>query len=140
MIPNEYPGVALRVKAVVADSAILLISMISISFAFSRFEVVDDTLRIAAFLFVFVLYDPLFTSLFGGTIGHKMNGILVKRGSDYDRNINFLQAFFRFLLKAFLGWISLLVVSGNEERKAIHDFAAGSVVLYERQPKDINIA
>jgi uncharacterized RDD family membrane protein YckC len=44
-------------------------------------------LRIAAFLFVFVFYDPIFTSLFGGTLGHIMFGIRVK-GEDDESNIS----------------------------------------------------
>jgi hypothetical protein len=31
-----------------------------------------------------------------------------------------------------LGWVSLLTVSGNEKRQAIHDSIVGSVVVYPR--------
>ncbi|XOV94202.1 MAG: RDD family protein [Bacteroidota bacterium] len=130
---SNYPGVLMRVKAVIADSVILLVLMIGVTFLFNRFDTVNDSFRIAAFLFIFVFYDPLFTSLFGGTIGHKMNGLCVKRGSDHQRNVMFPLTVVRFLAKAFLGWISLLTISGNEERKAIHDFLVGSVVLYEKK-------
>ncbi|MEQ8365048.1 MAG: RDD family protein [Cyclobacteriaceae bacterium] len=133
MNEENYPGVLMRVKAVIADSVVLLVFMIGVTFIFNKFENVNDNLRIAAFLFIFVFYDPIFTSLFGGTIGHKMNGICVRRGSNHERNVIFPLTLIRFITKAFLGWISLLTISGNEERKAIHDYLAGSVVLYEKK-------
>jgi len=35
----------------------------------------------------------------------------------------------RFLAKVGLGWLSLLTVTGNEKKMAIHDYLAQSVVL-----------
>jgi uncharacterized RDD family membrane protein YckC len=40
-----------------------------------------------------------------------------------------LQAFFRYVLKISLGWISFLTMHSNSQRRAIHDFAAGSVMI-----------
>lgn len=129
---NEiYPGVADRVKAVVADSIVIIIFMIIVTYSFSIFENVPDNARIIAFIFIFFLYDPIFTSLFGGTIGHMMFGIRVKRDKNRKKNILFPLAIIRFLVKASLGWISLLTVSGNKKRKAIHDSLVGSVVVYK---------
>lgn len=125
-----YPGVFDRVKAVVADSIVLILFMIIITYTFSSFEEVPEMARIIAFVFIFLLYDPIFTSSFGGTIGHMTFGIRVKRENDEDKNILFPLALLRFILKALLGWVSLLTVSGNEKRKAIHDMVAGSVVVY----------
>lgn len=126
-----YPGILYRVKAAIVDSVVLLVFMITTTYAFSLFEHVSDNARIVAFLFIFVFYDPLFTSMFGGTLGHKMNGISVKKDADNKRNLFFPLAFVRFLVKITLGWLSLLTMSGNDKRKAIHDFMAGSVVIYE---------
>jgi uncharacterized RDD family membrane protein YckC len=62
-----------------------------------------------------------------------MIGIRVKRESDEKKNILFPLAIIRFIVKASLGWISLLTVTGNSKRKAIHDYLIGSVVVYEKQ-------
>jgi hypothetical protein len=35
------------------------------------------------------------------------------------------------MLRYTLGWISLLTISGNSEKRAIHDMAGGSIVLEE---------
>lgn len=131
MAKQNFPGVSERVKAAVTDSIILVGFMMTTAYIFSTFAHVPDIVRIVAFVFIFVLYDPIFTSTFGGTIGHFIMGIRVKRVSDQEKNILFPFAIIRFIVKAFLGWISLLTVSGNEKRKAIHDSIVGSVVVYK---------
>jgi uncharacterized RDD family membrane protein YckC len=131
MEEQEYPGVLARVKAVIVDGGILLLMMVGASMAFAAFGEVPESAKIVAVIFTFILYDPLLTSLFGGTLGHMLIGIRVKRESDEEKNILFTSAVVRFLLKGLLGWISLLTVMGNERRKAIHDYVAGSVVVYK---------
>lgn len=134
MTEQRYPGVILRVKALVIDSIMLVLMMGAVTFLFSKMENVPEYYRIVAFVVIFILYDPLLTSFTGGTIGHKANGIRVKRSSDHSRNLLLPLAILRFLIKAVLGIISLVTLSFNEERKGIHDFAAGSAVLYENPP------
>ena len=133
MNKKNYPGVTDRVKAVVVDSIILIIFMFVITYIFGAIEHVPENARIIAFLFIFLFYDPLFTSIFGGTIGHMMFGLRVKREKDQSKNIIFPFALARFMVKASLGWISLLTVSGNENRKALHDYLVGSVVVYQNK-------
>ena len=106
--------------------------MIIITYTFSNFEHVPDKARFAAFIFIFFLYDPIFTSVFGGTIGHMMFGLRVKRGNNHVKNILFPLAIIRFIVKVSLGWISILTVSGNKEKKAIHDIIVGSVVIFRK--------
>jgi uncharacterized RDD family membrane protein YckC len=130
MTTENYAGVLDRVKAIVTDSIVIVVFMFVTSYIFSLFESVPDYARITTFLFIFLLYDPLFTSVFGGTIGHMLLGIRVKRESSEQKNILFHFAVLRFIVKAFLGVISLFTVLGNAKRKAIHDYVAGSVVVY----------
>ncbi len=130
---QDYPGVLDRVKAIVADSAVMIAFMIIAAYGFSLFTDVPVFARKMAFIFIFLLYDPLFTSIFGGTIGHMMNGIRVKRQNNENKNILFPLAIIRFIVKASLGWVSLLTVGSNKKRKAIHDLLVGSVVVYSRK-------
>jgi len=127
---ENYPNVLDRVKAVIADSFIIILFMLIVTYLISLFENVHENVRILAFVFIFLLYDPLFTSIFGGTIGHMMFGLRVKREKDTTKNILFPLAIVRFFLKGSLGWISLLTVSSNKKRKAIHDYLVKSVVIY----------
>ena len=70
------------------------------------------------------------TSIFGCTFGHLLLGIRVRKEIDETQNVFFPFAVFRYILKVLLGWISLLTVSGNPKRKAIHDYLVGSVVVF----------
>lgn len=126
---KEYAILPSRVKAVVIDSIIIIAAMYIVSELFAFFENISNALRITCFVFIFIIYDPLFTSFFGGTIGHTYSKITVKRENNPDKNISFLMALIRFLLKTTLGWFSLLTVTSNEKRQAIHDFVVKSVVL-----------
>lgn len=134
-----YAGIADRVKAVVTDSFVIVIFIVIVTYSFSAFEHVPDHGRIIAFVFIFFLYDPIFTSVFGGTIGHMMFGIRVKREKNQVKNILFPLAIIRFIVKASLGLISLLTVSGNKKRKAIHDSLAGSVVIHKGMSEEKTI-
>ena len=127
-----YAGVALRVKALCVDTLVLIIMMMVFSALFSAFEYVPDGLRIAAMVFIFLLYDPLFTSFSGATLGQRLFGLRVRKETDTTQKIIFPLALIRFLVKATLGWISLLTVQASAQRKAIHDLLVGSVVVEVR--------
>lgn len=139
MITDKFARVTDRIKAVVTDSIVLIVFMVIVSSIFAEFEHVPNTARIIAFIFIFFLYDPIFTSFFGGTIGHIMLGLRVKREKNQVKNINFPLAIIRFLVKVLLGWVSFLTVSSNTNRKAIHDSLVGSVVLYKGKNKKLRI-
>ena len=136
MTEENYPGVIYRMKAIITDGLVTIILIIAITYIFSLFDSVHDNVRIIAFVFIFLLYDPLFTSIFGGTIGHMIIGLRVKRESNEQKNILFPLAVLRYIVKALLGGISLLTISGNKKNKAIHDFLVGSVVVYVKSNKD----
>jgi len=124
-----YGTLGFRVKAIVLDSVVLMILGVIIALTLNQFDNVPNTLRAALFVFVFCLYDPLFTSLFGGTLGHLTNGLRVRKDKNTNERIGFLPALVRFIIKVALGWISLLTVTGNEKNKSIHDSVVGSVVI-----------
>ena len=130
-IMKEYPGILDRVKAAFMDGIIMIILMILAKQLFQMLDEVPDLIRAIAFILIWAVYEPLSVSLTGKTLGHAANGICVKTDQNHNKNINFVSALFRFIIKFFLGWISLLVVSTNDKRRAIHDYAVGSVVLYK---------
>jgi len=128
---KTYAILPYRIKAAFIDGIVLVAFMYGISELFALFEQVPNGVRAIAAIFIFLLYDPLFTSIYGGTIGHSFSGIEVKRQENLSKNISFLAAIARFLCKFFLGWISLLTVSGNEKKQALHDLLVKSVVIEE---------
>ena len=126
---KHYANLPLRIKAAVIDSIILIASMFVASELLSLFDNVPDYVRGIIAGFLFLLYEPLFTTIKGGTIGHMYSNITVRKVNDQSKKINFLLAVFRFIVKLFFGWISLLSVPGHEKRRALHDLVAGSIVL-----------
>ncbi|WP_047417003.1 RDD family protein [Cellulophaga sp. Hel_I_12] len=127
----SYAVLPERVKAAIIDSIVLIVMMYAVSELFGVFETVPDSFRILAFISIFILYDPILTSIYGGTIGHSFSKILVKSAKNPLKNISFPLAIIRFIIKFFLGWLSLLTVTSNEKRKALHDFAVNSIVIRE---------
>jgi len=126
---RDYARLFDRVKAAFVDAIVLIAMMYAATEIFALFDNVPNYVRIIASVFIFLLYDPLFTSYYGGTIGHSFSGIGVRKDDNSDENLSLPFAILRFIFKAFLGWISLLTITGNEKRKAIHDFIAKSVVI-----------
>lgn len=78
--------------------------------------------------FVLVGYEPLFTSL-GATVGQRAMGYRVRRQTDQSRPIAIPAAYLRFVVKILLGVISFFTMSFSRQQRAIHDMAAGSVVI-----------
>lgn len=120
-----------RVKSVFADSLVIVAMMYLASYMFSSMTDVDDNMRIAA-LIVILMYDPIFVSLFGFTIGHYIMGLRVRKESNEQRKIIIPLAMLRFVLKTLLGWLSLITVTRDDKGQAIHDLFTGSVVIFAK--------
>lgn len=123
------PDLKDRIQAVIIDIIIMFILAFLVTKLFDNMIVVTDQLRYLTFIIVFLLYDPLLTSLIGGTLGHRALNLRVKRNKDPRRNISFPVAVFRFYFKLMLGLISLITVSVNSKGRAIHDLLSGSIVI-----------
>ncbi len=124
-----YAAIQDRIKAAVIDSIIIILALFITSEVFALFDSVPNYIKIIASIIIFILYDPLLTSMKGGTIGHTLSKITVRKEDKLEENISFPSALIRFILKVLLGWISLISISGNEKKKAIHDYAANSIVI-----------
>jgi len=125
----KYGTLINRLKAILIDALVLLGLCMIATAVFSRIGYVSDTVRMLVFIFIFLLYDPLFTSIFGATIGHLIIGLRIRRAKDITRKLIFPMALIRFIIKGTLGFISLMTISITKKSRAIHDIVAGSVVL-----------
>ena len=84
-------------------------------------------------LHLFSFYTNLFLWLYLVLpLGHSTVRIEVRKLEDENLKINFITAIVRFVIKSFLGWISLLTISGSDKRQAIHDKVAQSVVVFSK--------
>lgn len=127
-MPEKYPDLSDRIHSSFIDGILLIIMMFVFASILDKFDDVPDWVRIAMFASLFVVYEPLCTSL-GFTVGHYIKGIRVRRESNSTKRINIIQSIFRYVVKIFLGWVSFLTISSNPKKRAIHDFVAGSVMI-----------
>lgn len=124
----EFPTLLERIQSTFIDTLVIMAAMFAIAVVLKEFELIPDWVRITLFLAIWLVYEPLSTTL-GGTLGNYLKGIRVRSNNDYHHKINFLQALVRYLIKITLGWISFLFIHSNDSRRALHDLAAGSVMV-----------
>lgn len=128
---KRYPDLKTRVQSTFIDGVLIILLMFAAAWMFDRInpgEEQEGWIKALVFAGIWCIYEPLCTTL-GATAGNYLMKIRVRRMSDSSRRVNLFQAFARFVIKALLGWISFLTIHFNPERRAIHDFAAGSVML-----------
>lgn len=109
------------------DTIVIVLVMLLLANIFDWFGDIPDWVRIAAFAGL-LLYEPVCTTL-GGTIGNRMKGIRVRKESDTKTRISFIHALIRYAVKIILGWVSFITIHSNRKKQAIHDQAAGSVMI-----------
>ncbi len=85
-------------------------------------------IKAVTFIGIWGVYEPLATTL-GCTAGNYLMNVRVRQYENTGQKINILQAYLRFIIKFFLGWMSFLTIHSNKERRAIHDLVAGTVVI-----------
>jgi uncharacterized RDD family membrane protein YckC len=124
---EEYPDLKDRIQSAFIDGILMLVLIIVFASIIDKFENVPDWVRMAIVGF-FIVYEPLFMS-FGCTLGNLIKGIRVRKHSDSTKKINILQAIIRYPIKFMLGWLSYITIGSSPKRRAIHDMAAGSVMI-----------
>lgn len=122
-------GVFPRVKAATIDVIFIVMIIYTASFFFGMIDNVNETLRGTVFVVLFILYEPLFVSFFGASLGHMFCDLRVQKDDITEKNISLPKAIVRFILKTALGWISLLSISSDTKKRAIHDKFVNSVVV-----------
>lgn len=125
----QYPSLTERIKSSLIDFIFVLFLMSCIAVVLDNFIEVPDGLRAGLFIFLFFVYEPLAHS-FGYTLGNYIMGIRVRKLSSTGEKINIVQAYFRFVIKTLLGWVSFFTIHSNKKRRAMHDIASGTVTIY----------
>ncbi|WP_299886239.1 RDD family protein [uncultured Lacinutrix sp.] len=126
----NLPTVFLRVKAAFIDTILIMMIIYTAAFFLGMFNTIDATVKGVIYVFIFILYEPLFVSLFGASLGHIFCDLRVQKDDKTKKNISLPMAIIRFFLKTFLGWISLLSINSDSKKRAIHDKVVKSVVIY----------
>ena len=127
MTTPTYPSLVSRLIATTADSLVILACCIAVAFGLASDSPTISNIKIAIILMIFFLYDPILTST-TATLGQKMMGIRVV-DQEKQCSISFPRALVRFIVKYFLGAISVFVVPLNKKKAAIHDMVVRSVMI-----------
>ena len=123
-----YPSLSDRIQSAFIDAVLIVVLMFMATALLDKYENAPDWIRIVLFFGLWAVYEPLCTTL-GCTAGNYMKGIRVRRYNNESNRINFFAAFVRYCVKILLGWISFITIHFNPERRAIHDYVAGSVMV-----------
>jgi uncharacterized RDD family membrane protein YckC len=89
-------------------------------------------------LLLLVLYEPLFTRYLC-TLGQLVTGIRV-RSEPGGQRVPVWRVFIRLFVKYLLGFISFIFMPGHSRKRAIHDLAAGTIVVDARTVHELRTA
>lgn len=125
-----YPRLIKRVRAVLIDYVLVLVSVLGTLILGDALGISHPVGKVMLFLVPIFVLDPGLVAFTGGTVGHHLQGLRVAT-VDGTRNINIIAATLRFALKAVLGWLSFIVVLTTAKHQAVHDLVARSVVIHK---------
>jgi uncharacterized RDD family membrane protein YckC len=123
-----YPRLLRRVQAMIIDEVIMTIIFVTLIGLISYLEIDSGYINSAILLVPLFFYDPLFVTILGGTIGHHMLGLRVRREKE-DIKLNIVQSSLRFIIKSVLGIISVIMILMTKKHQAIHDKFTQSIVI-----------
>lgn len=126
----QYPSIARRYLATFIDGLVVLCVLISVSYMFQGGNDMIVGVRVGIILFMFFVYEPFCTSRLC-TLGQTITGVRIRKQFLHDR-ISIPAAYVRILVKLFLGFFSFFTIPFTKKKRAIHDYAAGSVVIYKK--------
>ncbi len=123
---GEYPTILRRYLSTFIDAWFIITFLIFLPYYIGDGE---NTLKVRVLIAIIMLfiYEPLFTSKLC-TLGQKITGIRIRKVSTHQK-LNFPIALFRVIIKGLLGFVSFFSIMFSKEKRAIHDFASGSIVI-----------
>lgn len=127
----EYPTILRRYCSTVIDGLFVLSMLFLWAYILDSESSAATNIRIGIILFMFFVYEPIFTAYFC-TLGQKITGIRIRKFSTGKR-ISIFQAYLRIIVKIFLGIFSFFTIPFTKNKRAIHDFAVGSLVICEKE-------
>jgi len=129
MNPNNiYPYMLRRCVSSGIDMLFVLFFVIILAGLFDEMNLLNIPVKIVLFS-IFFIYEP-FLIAYACTVGQLITSIRVRRLDDNTQKISLGQSFVRTILKNVIGIISFFTVHSTPERRAVHDLAVNSVVVY----------
>lgn len=125
-----YPRLVRRLRGVFIDGLVVPIAAMGTLVALSYAGVESTWIRVACPLLVVLLLEPVAVSVTGGSIGHHLTGLRVRK-EHVDERINVLAATVRFVVKAVFGLPAFFVAFVTRKRQGLHDLAAKSLIVHK---------
>jgi uncharacterized RDD family membrane protein YckC len=125
---RQIPSLVRRYGATLIDAFFIMFLMIVAGVGFQAVSEASAAPRAVVLGLILFAYEPLLTSRFC-TIGQHLTGLRVRRYGNPSERIGIFAAYVRFSVKILLGAISFLTLGFTKEKRAIHDLAAGSIML-----------
>ncbi|HEY8084673.1 MAG TPA: RDD family protein [Methylophilaceae bacterium] len=126
-----YAALSKRVRAACFDTAILALLFFPTWIVIDVSAATNVALKVVLYLIPSIpmlVIDLGFVAVTGGTIGHHLFKVRVIRKNG-GGNISFLAATIRFVVKMLLGWTAFIFIQNTGRHQALHDMAAGSIVI-----------
>jgi uncharacterized RDD family membrane protein YckC len=126
------PPLIVRQKSAIIDAVTIILLMYLATTLLEMFNIYDGSVRIVLFVLI-LLYEPIMVWQYK-TLGQAFMGIKVRkfeplRDTNTYQNIGFFSSIIRYIIKIILGIISFLTIHSDLYGRAIHDQAAGSVMV-----------
>lgn len=125
-----YPRLVRRLRGVFIDSLIVPLAALGTLVALTYAGVESTWIKVVCPLLVVLLLEPVAVSVTGGSIGHHLTGLRVRK-EHVDERINVLAATIRFVVKAVFGLPAFFVAFVTRRRQGLHDLAARSLIVHK---------
>lgn len=128
--PNVYPRLVKRLQGVFIDGFVVPLCAMATLVALTYAGVESTWIKVLGPLLVVLVLEPVAVSATGGSIGHHIVGLRVRK-ERADERISLLAAIVRFVVKALFGLPAFFVAFVNRRRQGLHDLAARSLIIYK---------
>jgi uncharacterized RDD family membrane protein YckC len=125
-----YPKLLRRLRGLFIDGLVVPIAAIATLVALTYAGVESTWIKVAGPVLVVLLLEPVAVSMTGGSIGHHLTGIRIRK-EHVDERINVFAATVRFIVKTLFGLPAFFVAFVTRKRQGLHELAAKSLVVHK---------
>jgi len=127
---ETYPRLLRRLQGVFIDGIVIPLAALGTLVALSYAGVESTWVKVLCPLLVIFLLDPVAVSATGGSIGHHLVNLRVRKERT-DERINLLAAVVRLVVKTLFGLPAFFVAFVTRKRQALHDLVAKSLIVHK---------
>ncbi len=133
--PIIYVRLSRRLKAVIIDMFVMIISIISSIYLVGQVGFESSIFSMSMIIVFSLSIEPICVRFTGASIGHHLFGIRIRQ-SISDNKINLFNSYLRTIFKLLVGTMSLITVMSTRKHQALHDMISRSIVVL-KNPKNI---